>query len=71
MSLERSLHAKGQFGELDEVMKEYFEMEHAEPVPEESVQGKEVFYLPIHAVRKRPKSVPSLTLQPNLLLAHH
>ena len=59
LSLERSLHAKGQFGELDFVVKEYFHMDHAELVPaadlcKKAVDG--VFYLPIHAVRKESSS---------------
>ena len=65
LSLERSLHSKGQFEELDLVMKEYFDMGHAEQVPVIDMQGKadnSVFYLPIHAVRKEstPKCVPFL-----------
>ena len=55
LSLERSLHSKGQFEELDLVMKEYFDMGHAEQVPVIDMQGKadnSVIYLPIHAVRK-------------------
>ena len=54
LSLERSLHAKGQFQELETAMQEYFDMGHAEPVPETDLhrpQGS-VFYLPMHTVRK-------------------
>ena len=40
LSLERSLHSKGQFEELDLVMKEYFDMGHAEQVPVLDMQGK-------------------------------
>lgn len=54
LSIERSLHTKGQFQEFEAVIREYFESGHAEEVPasdlEKHPQG--VFYLPIHAVRK-------------------
>ena len=33
LSLERSLHSKGQFKAFSDVMDEYFLMNHAEPVP--------------------------------------
>ncbi len=54
LSLERSLRAKDQFAEFSAVMEEYFEMQHAEVVPEGDQQkpSAEVFYLPMHAVRK-------------------
>ena len=55
LSLERSLHAKGEFKELDQVVKEYFDMGHAEQVPVTGMQERAddmVYYLPIHAVRK-------------------
>ena len=54
LSLEKSLRSKGQFQEFSAVMEEYFDMKHAEPVPVEDLQKapKEVFYLPMHAVRK-------------------
>ena len=54
LSLERSLHSKNQFSEFSAVMEEYFEMKHAEFVPVADLQKppEEVFYLPMHAVRK-------------------
>ena len=54
LSMERSLRAKNQFQEFSAVMEEYFEMGHAELVPVADLQKppKEVFYLPMHAVRK-------------------
>ena len=54
LSLERSLHFKGQFGELSSVMEEYFEQGHAELVPTSDLEKptNKVFYLPMHAVRK-------------------
>ena len=54
LSLERSLHARNQYQEFSDVMEEYFEMGHAEAVPIADLQKspKEVFYLPMHVVRK-------------------
>ena len=54
LSLERSLHSKNQFQEFSAVMEEYFEMDHAEPVPAADLKKppEKVFYLPMHAVRK-------------------
>ena len=62
LSLERSLHARGQFEEFSKVMSEYFEMEHAEEVPESSVNHPlpHTFYLPIHAVRKDSSTTTKL-----------
>ena len=53
-SLERMLHAKGLFEEFNTVIEEYFEMGHVEPVPSADMNKlpKDVFYLPIHVVRK-------------------
>ena len=53
-SLERSLYAKGQFQEFATVMNEYFDLKHAEPVPQDDLQKppRETFYLPMHTVRK-------------------
>lgn len=57
-SLERSLHSRGQFEELNTVVQEYFDMGHAEPVTERDCHKptNEVFYLPIHAVHKESSS---------------
>lgn len=33
LSLERTLHSRSQFEEFGKVMKEYFDLDHAEPVP--------------------------------------
>lgn len=54
LSLERSLQAKNQFTEFSAVMEEYIELGHAELVPVADLQkaAKDVFYLPMHAVRK-------------------
>ena len=52
--LERSLHSKDQFPEFSAVVKEYLEMQHAELVLVADLQKPhgEVFYLPMHVVRK-------------------
>ena len=51
---ERSLHSKGTFPEFKAVVNEYFDMGHAEPVPESDLEKppQQVFYLPMHAVMK-------------------
>ena len=53
-SFEHSLHAKNQFHEVKEVIDEYFQSGHAETVPAADSEKPtcEVFYLPIHCVRK-------------------
>ena len=54
LSLERSLHAKGQFEKVGKVIQEYFDLGHAEMVPAGDLTKppSEVFYLPMHAVHK-------------------
>lgn len=58
LSLERSLHAKGQFDDLKTVMQEYFDSNHAELVPDADLEKppETVFYLPMHIVRKESSS---------------
>ena len=58
LSVEQSLQSKGQFDEFSAVMEEYFEMNHAELVPSVDLEkpASEVFYLPMHAVRKESSS---------------
>ena len=53
-SLERSLHQKHKFHEVDQVIQKYLDLGHAEPVPEQDQERnhQEVFYLPIHVVYK-------------------
>ena len=62
LSLERSLHARSQFAEVDAVIREYFDMGHAEPVPAVDLRKPEcdVFYLPIHVVRKESSSTTKI-----------
>ena len=74
LHLKQALSKKGLFGQFNEVMSEYFEMGHAEPVPVTDLNKplSQVFYLPMHIVRKElPRSEQSLTLQPNQLLVCH
>ena len=61
-SLERTLHAKHRFKEVDAVMKEYFDMNHAEPVPylDLNKPQNEVCYLPIHVVYKDTSSTTKI-----------
>ena len=62
LSLERSLTAKDQFADVDDVMKEYFDMGHAERVPaaDLSKPHHDTFYLPMHIVRKESSSTTKL-----------
>ena len=61
-SLERTLHAKHRFKEVDAVMKEYFDMNHAELVPylDLNKPQNEVCYLPIHVVYKDTSSTTKI-----------
>ena len=62
LSLERSLHAKGEFEAFDSVIQEYFDLEHAEPVPSMDLEAPPncVFYLPMHAVKKESSSTTKI-----------
>lgn len=62
LSLERSLHAKGHLADFNAVMKEYFDMGHAERVPLTDLQKphQDTFYLPMHAVRKESSSTTKI-----------
>ena len=62
LSLENSLHAKGEFEAFDSVMQEYFDMKHAEPIPAADLDKppQDVFYLPMHAVKKESSSTTKI-----------
>ena len=62
LSLERNLHSKNQFKDFGTVMEEYFKLGHAEPVPCQDLEKSpgEVFYLPMHAVRKDSSSATKI-----------
>ena len=58
LALERSLCLRREHSTFNDVMQEYFDMQHAEPVPTADLEKpeSEVFYLPMHAVRKESSS---------------
>ena len=62
ISFERSLHAKDQFSDVNAVVEEYFEAGHAEEVPESDLHKlvNEVFYLPVHCVRKESSTTTKI-----------
>ena len=62
IGLKRSLKKKGTFQEFAKVLDRYFLMKHAEPVPVEELDGQcnEVYYFPMHAVRKEDSSTSRL-----------
>ena len=61
LSMERSLNAREQFGELKEVMSEYFDSDHAELVPEFDLdKPPQVFYLPMHTVHKETSTTTKI-----------
>ena len=64
LALECSLYSKGQFREFAKVMNEYFMMDHAEPVPVTDLKKSpnEVFYLPMHAVRKEHSTTTKIQI---------
>ena len=54
LSFERSVHSRGVFPEVQKVMQEYFDQQHAEEVPPEDLNKPQdqVFYMPMHVVCK-------------------
>ena len=62
LSFERMMHAKGHFEEVEKVIDEYFVNKHAEPVPQADLEKppSEVFYLPMHVVRKELSTTTKL-----------
>ena len=60
--LERSLCSWKEFQAFDKVIGDYFDKGHAEPVPDDDQQKppREVFYLPMHAVRKESSTTTKL-----------
>ena len=62
LSLEHSLHSKHQFCEVDAVVREYVDLDHAELIPHQDLSKpeNEVFYLPIHVVRKEASSTTKI-----------
>ena len=62
LNLERVLHSKGEFEVVDDVVQEYFQLDHAEAVPVLDLckEHNQVFYLPIHAVKKESSSTTKI-----------
>ena len=62
LTLERSLYSKNEFSTVDDVMQEYFDLCHAEPVPAADLNKseREVFYLPMHAVKKESSTTTKI-----------
>ena len=60
LSLERSLHAKGTFPAFQAVMNEYFDLKHAERVPQPDINTSPTYYLPMHAVTKADSTTTKL-----------
>lgn len=61
-ALERSLLARNRLDEFNTVMQEYFDMGHAEVVPVAHLEKppQQVFYLPMHAVRKESSTTTKI-----------
>lgn len=61
-SLESSLRGKGQFLEFVSAGKEYFHMQHAEPIPESELKKPhdEDYYLPMHLVKKESSMISKI-----------
>ena len=62
LTLEHSLHSRNQFGEFSDVMDEYFKLQHAELISLADLHrpSKDVFYLPMHAVREEHSTTTKL-----------
>ena len=64
ISLEKTLRTKEQREEFHSVMEEYFDLDHAETVPQLELDKApdQVFYLPMHAVRKEASTTTKLRI---------
>ena len=64
IGLERSLRKKGEFEEFAQAVKEYFDMQHAEPVPDSCMNKphEEVYHMPKHAVRKSARTIRKINV---------
>ena len=62
LSLERSLQLKNEFSTFNNMRQEYSDLCHAEPVPLTDLgkPEKDVFYLPIHAVKKESSTTTKI-----------
>ncbi len=60
-SNERYLKIKGTLQNFNDVVKEYIDLGHAEPVPlNEAISGNSTFYMPMHGVHKESSSTTKL-----------
>ncbi len=59
---EKSLQGKGKFQDFEQVLKEYIELGHAEPVPEDELHQPSIntYYLPTHGVVKESLTTTKL-----------
>ena len=62
LSLERTFHARNQFQQVGDVIQEYFDLGHVEPVPLQALNKppEDVFYLPMHVVRKESSTTTKI-----------
>lgn len=62
LSFERSIHSKGVFPEVQKVIQEYFDQQHAEEVPPEDLNKPQdqVFYMPMHVVCKESSNTTKI-----------
>ena len=62
VNLERSLRSRGTFKEFANVVQEYFELNHAEPVPTDELEKTctDVYYFPMHVVRKEDSTTSKI-----------
>ena len=71
--LELSLMVRSQSKEFADAVQEYFDMGHAElvPVADLGKPSNEVYYFPMHAVRKEANSTSKVRVVLKLRPAHH
>ena len=62
ITVERSLKANGKAREFADSVMEYFNLDHAEPVPASDLEKpwENVYYMPMHAVRKASSTTSQL-----------
>ena len=62
LSFERSIHSKGVFPAVQNVVQEYFDQQHAEQVPQKDLEKPQdqVFYMPMHVVCKESSTTTKI-----------
>ena len=58
--MERSLHSKGKFPEVDTVIKEYLEMGHAPVSPDLNKNPSDTYYMLVHVVYKQSSTTTKI-----------